>query len=322
MSPLDAALQKLDLSQTLSRDEKESLVHSTDARVVEKLLSALNCQTKEVVADAAEVLGRRTEPSAVEPLILVVRSFELNLPGEVPLALARLGDIRAIEPLEKARTRQHYLPEIAVALAILDAPGARAKTLEAIRNVAQQPFERSSVSILLVNELLGGNDDEFLASLLDQPPSTCSVAARLILEQGTPAATEQLATRLSDPNYGLAQFVIADFASPFYLPRAREEWERCHAQLQLVVRLLNDLLSAENPVTRKTASDALQRIERAIGRATLQRLRTATRPADPRRGSEQLSNCDAAFLPGIGVLRPPRPAIAAAIAWRLSPAPF
>ncbi len=40
LSALDAALQKLDLSQTLSPDEKETLVQSNDARVVETLLSA------------------------------------------------------------------------------------------------------------------------------------------------------------------------------------------------------------------------------------------------------------------------------------------
>ena len=41
------------------------------------------------------------------------------------------------------------------------------------------------------------------------------------------------------------------------------------------VGLLNELVSAENPNTKNAASDALQRIEKAIGAAALQPLRTA-----------------------------------------------
>ncbi len=150
----------------------------------------LNSQTKEVVADAAEALGRRNETSAVEPLILVVRSFELNLPVQCHSPWPRLGDKRAVEPLAKALARQRHLPEIAVALAILDAPAAGEKTMDAIRMLCSSRGARSNASILLISQLFGGKDDEFLVSSLDQQPSTCGIAARLIVGQGTPAAKE------------------------------------------------------------------------------------------------------------------------------------
>lgn len=275
LSPLDAALRKLEISQSLSAGDTSVLVESTDARVVPKLLDALNSQNSEFVATAAVVLGRRCEDSAVQPLIRVIESYSRNLPAEVPLALGRIGDKRAIEPLEKALAQQPYLYEIVAGLAMLDAPGAREKVIELLRHVAQRPEERGIALMQAVTQASGNEDNEFLMALLDQPGQTCGLAAKLLWEQGTPAVRTRLAKRVSAADYPSAESVIATLTGRYYAPRTLEEWERCSAEMRPIIRLLDELVLAVNPQTRNAASDALQWMEKAIGAAALQRLRTA-----------------------------------------------
>jgi HEAT repeat protein len=159
LSPLDAALQKLDTPEPLSADERELLARSKDPRVVPKLLGALNHAYSTVVAQAVAILGEMKEGLAVEPLLAVVRRdpYEQNMRGAALLALGKIGDKRAVGPLDKLLNQQLGYPcklEGIAALAMLDAPGARAETIAAIRNDAQGGDTR--VLLPIVSRLLAG----------------------------------------------------------------------------------------------------------------------------------------------------------------------
>jgi HEAT repeat protein len=275
MSALDAALQKMENPYQLSPQDWHVLAQSKDPRAIAKLLDALGHQSNSVVANAAEALGKMREASAVEPLIRVVQSNDQYLPGEVSLALGEIGDKRAIAPLEKALARQPNAPaEIIVALAMLQGPDARSKAIDAIRNDQYGSEVSASALMLKVSRLFGDKNNQLLVTLLDQPERARYLAAKLLLEQGTPGAKEQLFRRLSAADYPWAADIILRLAGTYgYEPRAWEDWEECRPQLQSVVGLLDRLVSADNPTTQNAANEALQRIERAIGAAGLQTLR-------------------------------------------------
>lgn len=185
LTALEAAMERLQ-SGSPNTSDFETIVVAKELRAVPKLLELIKGLGSRHAGLAAKALGELEAKEAVGPLINALRE---SGPGfrsgseEIALALGRLGDPAAIEPIRNAMQRQGFpfngQLRYFEALIMLNAPGIRDELATALK----EPTAQGDVGPAL--ELLARYGDErtipVIERYLDQELHCQSAARALVL---------------------------------------------------------------------------------------------------------------------------------------------
>ncbi len=200
------------------------------------------------------MLGDMKDESAVKPLLNLLQ-YASDFDGEIPLALGKIGNQKAIEPLQKPHSIDHVLAEARDpdGACYARCPRGRADLIDAIRKTPGAEEGRTSLPLLA--QTMGDDGMRLLASLLEQP-QICGVAAMALWQWNTPETSKLLLTRLSAPDYEWTTTVVQELVN-HHAPSipSLEELEQNSPQLLRRAYFLEELANCENSKTRSAATE-------------------------------------------------------------------
>ena len=313
LSDVEAALAKIGKT-ALQANELKALADAKEKRAVAKIIETLprsgsrpgGVSPDPFGAPAAYgrqsgtneliwLLGEIGDPAAVEPLVALVETGRITH-SEIPGALAKLGDKRAIGPLQDIlkRTSRGSSQRFAIfeSLLKLGAPGVAKQAAEEIK----------TGDIRVAGQLIGalgrsGNNEavDVIAPFLDHPQQH-NYAALALLQIGTPEALEVIKNRLTSPDSRYAFNVVGQLGSPtiqnpiFFLPPPTSRLRRLHSpqsmyaqfesQLPMRIALLNELAKSEVPALRDSAAKTRDLLEGRLIAKRLKPLEAAVKAKD------------------------------------------
>jgi len=144
-----------DLSSNVRRDAAAALGKIRDKRTVDPLIAVLGDEKKWVRSAAAKSLGEIGDPKACEALVPVLNDPEsAYVRRDAAIALAKLKDGRAIEPLLKALADEKLdgRDEVVVALTEFDDPQAVEAVLAAAKSENAKIREGAARALLKVDD--------------------------------------------------------------------------------------------------------------------------------------------------------------------------
>lgn len=264
LSELDAALAKLEVGQ-INPNEFEVLAAAKDRRCVPQLLESLRGgRDFDQVGRAARLLADLGEASAVEPLINIL-TYADNFSDEIPRALGRLADKRAIEPLKKALKHPTGMSSrrgaILEALMMFEVPEAAEQVIKAIQE------NRNSYEVVQLVQALGRSGNKRAISIVEpllDDQNLCQAAAQALADIGTPEAVAAIRKRLSAPDYKFAMNVISSLVNPPMPPGGPGGPAAQEQQARRTAELLRELTKSTNPTTQSAALQQLQMLEERL----------------------------------------------------------
>ncbi len=260
----EAARAKLGITR-LSQDELDVLARAKDKTIVPNLITVLlSTQEEEQFRYAnqlARVLGEIGHPQAVDALLKLLNQRSAPPPGyssKLPLALGKLGDKRAIKPLEEAMAKAWHRPSTVpisarrsqrysflVALLLLEAPGIADRVAEEIKS--NKGYE---VTLLLDTLSRAGSPlvVPMIEPFLDDARYHRTAAAAL-LQINTPAALAPIKTRLLQQDFEYASSVLSQFTRRPILESMSPE--QVQENLKQPLALLREIANSPNAAVRE-----------------------------------------------------------------------
>lgn len=269
VSPLVDAVRDARQSEDLGllRDARRALV-KIGAPGVELLIGALKDTDRRVCHDAAEMLGEIGEERAVPHLAAVlIDSDDYYMRERAVKALARIGDLRAVEPLVVALNDREMTVRRAVVRALASMGDTRAVP-PLIAALEVKDLRESAAWAL--GELVDPRAiDSLIATLKDETPSTRKVAAQALERIGAPVQ-ELLASALMTMD-GEAQMIAVDVLESLEWQPDRGEagaiywivkrkWDKCIELGSPAVSPLVATLKHGEWEARRAAAEALERL--------------------------------------------------------------
>ncbi len=257
MSDVEAALAKLERAAYLQPHERAVLVKAKDEQIVARLKEMLSHDPSSWTA--ALTLADMGESAAYDLLMAWAMDRERMRSPEVYVALGKLGDKRAIEPLQKMLETSYGQKRAAIVevLLLLDAPGIFEQTTQRITGGGMLPGGEVNSLLAALGRAAGNRAIPVLEQYLDNE-KLCHVAASGLWEVGSPEAITVLQTRLSAENYTRTEDVLKTLMTcAAYQAYAGGEQVR-KAMVQRMTELLRNLQASPNSAMRKAAEDRLK----------------------------------------------------------------
>ncbi len=284
LTPVEAAIRKLGVAR-LSSHELRALAEAKERRAVQKLIEIVETEKitdsdipwysdseKQVVV---EVLGDIGDAAAVEPLINLLQ-HPSGIEECVPLALAKLGDTRAINPLLRAvgRTSRGRSDRRAIyeALLMLDAPGTFDKLVAKLGDVGRNYDANETLRVL--GRAGGDGAVPVIAGYLDDPRA-CQIATQALLENGSDQALDTIRQRLLDEDYGSSRAALA--AVPSIISASYRHATRDEANEQAMWRalsLLHETRHSRNALFRSYVGPHLDNLANRLAELNIQKCAT------------------------------------------------
>ncbi len=208
---------------------------------VEALISMMKESIEESCA-AIAALGRLANPGAVEPLLAVLE--EDNVRKATIIALRKIGDDRAVEPLTELLTGKSSEIQSAAAYALGQIGGSHA--ISSLATAAQEGEVPKDAAKAIAQ--IGDDAAKHLAPLLQSPDRGVRWAAAEALSEVGPPAVEILTD------------VLADGDNDTLAPAA---WALGETEDKRAVRPLIGLLDHPDAKVRQVAATELGRLEDA-----------------------------------------------------------
>jgi len=266
LSSLEAARVKIGKARLLA-DEFAALAEAKDKTVVPKLIAELQAKQKtdpSYTNQIVKTLGDIGDTQCVEPLLGLLRHSSGSY-SELPLALGKLGDKRAIKPIEEMLASQRTSQRCPYygALLMLGVPGMFERISE---EVSKKPENHQMSDVTQLLDVLASCGDPkvvvLIQPLLDSSRHHRSAASSL-LKVGTREALDAGKSRLLNEEYPHAQTVIIQFgeasrsagqqplaAEPATSEQFRDELQRTAS----LAAFFKDVMSSGNESVRSSAS--------------------------------------------------------------------
>ncbi len=268
LTPVDAALAKVAVSDFYQQDELNALVRSRDPRAVPALVAALKSgRSARSIAPIAGALGKLGDQAAVEPLLDFMR-YNHDVPEEVYRALGELGDPRAVEPLEQALPRSQRFT-VQLALIRLGVAGILEQLIERLERAAEPHQKRQIIEAL---GKAGRNESVAAIEPYLDDPQLHSAAALALLDVGSPEAMAPLAERLRKAEYRYGGELARQLFGLMYLA-APGESEPDESRDRRLEELLREASASENEAVRKAIANEQASIDRRLTERQLDKLR-------------------------------------------------
>ncbi|MBC8869644.1 MAG: HEAT repeat domain-containing protein [Planctomycetes bacterium] len=267
LTTLEAARAKLGIVR-LFADELVALAEAKDKADVPKIISVMQSVRKQeryYSDQLVKVLADIGDPQAVEPLIGLLRpgdsEYSILDENPLPLALGKLGDKRAVKPLEEALASvtgsQRY--PFYVGLLMLEAAGALDRVSTEIEKKSNSYELRKLLEILAQS----GHPQAvpLIEPALDSRQHHRSATLSL-LHIGTPAALEAIKKRLLARDYPHAQAVVSEVGSRLVaVPMTAQQIREL---LEQRLSLLGELADSPNSVVQDNVPRYVASLEQSL----------------------------------------------------------
>ncbi len=257
LSDVEAALAKLERAGYLQPHERAALVKAQDEHIVARLKEMLSQDQSSWTA--ALTLADMGESAAYDRLMAWAMDREHLRSPDVYVALGKLGDKRAIEPLQKMLEASYGQKRAAIveALLLLDAPHIFEQTTQQITGGGIPPRGEVNSLLAVLGRAAGNRAIPVLEQHLDSE-ELCRVAASGLWDVGTPEAIIALQKRLSAENYAQTEEVLKVLMTrAAYQAHVGGEEVR-QKMVRQMRQLLCGLQTSGNPATRKAAGERLK----------------------------------------------------------------
>ncbi|MCL4194681.1 MAG: HEAT repeat domain-containing protein, partial [Thermoguttaceae bacterium] len=238
LTPVDAALAKVAVSEFYQQDELNTLVRSRDPRAVPALVAVLKS-------------GRSARSIA-----------------PIAQALGKLGDPRAVEPLKQALPRSRRFT-VQLALIRLGVEGIHEQMIERLERAADPQQKRLIIEAL---GKAGRNESVAVIEPYLDDPQLYSAAALALLDVGSPEAMAPLAERLRKAEYRYGGELARQLFGLMYLA-APGESEPDESRDRRLEELLHEASASENEAVRKGIANEQASIDRRLTERQLEKLR-------------------------------------------------
>ncbi len=251
-------------------------IGQTHAKLVQKLIKALQDKYSDVRRNVAEALGNIGDKAAVEPLIKALQHEDSDVRRYAASALGNIGDKAAVEPLIKALQDENYYVRrnAASALGNIGDKAAVEPLIKALHH--EDSFVRSNAAEALGNIGDKAAVEPLIKALQDENYYVRRDVASALAKIGDKAAVEPLIKALQDEdsyvrsNVASALAKIGDKAAVEPLIKALQDedsYVRSNVASALAkigdkaaVELLIKALQDEDSYVRSNAAEALAKI--------------------------------------------------------------